>query len=178
MSLTRNGILLATAITGLTSTFAQNSMQLSSTSIVDGKIRQEHACRSNGGKDVSVQLSVKDIPSEAKYLTIVMDDPDAVPVAGKTWVHWNLFNVPVSGDLNIRAGVPPEGDKGRATGGSKGYEGMCPPNGIHTYRFAVFATKEKIEVGGFIGPTAMTIESFETKFAPSVVSKARILGKF
>ena len=178
MSCLRNAIIVTLALTGTHAIHAQNIMQLTSASIIEGKIIKEHACTSKGGKDVSVQLSVKDIPSDAKYLSIVMDDPDASKVVGKIWVHWNVFNVPVKGEINIPSGVPPEGDKGRTTGGWKGYKGMCPPNGMHTYRFAVFATKDKVDVGGFFGPTATTIEAFEKKFASSIVSKAQILGKF
>lgn len=161
-------------------TFAlgQTPMQLSSESIVDGNISKPHACGSHGGQDVSVQLTVTHVPSDAKYISVVMDDPDAIPVAGKTWVHWNIFNVPSAGELNIPAGTAPAGEFGRASGGSKGYEGMCPPNGTHIYRFAVFATKEKLDVGGFFGPTAMTIDYFESKFGASVLSKAQITGKF
>ena len=158
--------------------FSQDAMQLSSSSIVEGKILKEHACASHGGRDVSVQLSVKGIPADAKFLSIVMDDPDAVPVAGKTWVHWNLFNIAASGLANIDAGAAPAGDAGRASGGSKTYEGMCPPNGTHTYRFAVFATKEKVDVGGFFGPSAMTIDYFSSKFGALVVGKAQISGQF
>ncbi|EKD96657.1 MAG: hypothetical protein ACD_23C01351G0002 [uncultured bacterium] len=158
--------------------FSQTSMQLSSSSIVEGKILKPHACAGHGGSDVSVQLSVKSLPDDAKYVSIVMDDPDAIPVAGKNWVHWNLFNTPVSGSLDVAAGVAPVGDAGRASGGSKAYEGMCPPNGTHSYRFAVFATKDKVDVGGFFGPTAMTIEYFESKFGSSILGKAQISGKF
>lgn len=165
-------------ICAATSVMAQAQMQLSSSSIVDGKILKQHACGSHGGKDESVQLSISNLPAEAKFVSIVMDDPDAQPVAGKTWVHWNVFNMPVTDRLDIPANSTPAAEIGRASGGTKGYEGMCPPNGTHTYRFAVFATKEKVKADGFFGPTATTIESFESKYGSAIVSKAQISGKF
>ena len=178
MSFVRVIGLAAMSIFTLSPVFSQTPMLLSSSSIVDGKILKQHACTSQGGSNVSVQLSVKNLPADAKYLSIVMDDPDALPVAGKNWVHWNLFNTPINGKLDVAAGAAPSGDAGRASGGSKSYEGMCPPNGTHTYRFAVFATKDKVDVAGFFGPAAMTIEDFESKFSSSILGTAKINGKF
>jgi Raf kinase inhibitor-like YbhB/YbcL family protein len=156
-----------------------DQLSLASASIQDGKIERAHACRQQGGKDLSLQLSIKNIPKEAKFLAVVSDDPDAVRPAGRVWVHWNLFNIPKKSDeLEIAAGEKIDGDAGRTTGGYKGYEGMCPPDGVHTYRFAVFALGEKIELGGFFGPSAMTIDSFESKYKQLVLAKAVISGKF
>jgi Raf kinase inhibitor-like YbhB/YbcL family protein len=156
-----------------------SELSISSESIKDGKIEKIHACGRQGGRDMPLQLSIKGIPGEAKYLAIVSDDPDAVRPAGRVWVHWNIFNVPVKGDgLDIAAGEKLEGDLGRTSGNSKGYEGMCPPDGVHTYRFAVFALSGKIELGGFFGPNAMTIDAFEGKYKASIVRKGIITGKF
>jgi Raf kinase inhibitor-like YbhB/YbcL family protein len=169
-------IAIAATAFAVSGAIAQTPMQLSSTSIVNGKILQPHACGRHGGKDVSVQLSVKNIPANAKYVAILMDDPDA---PGGVWVHWNLFNVAVKGStLDIPAGSPPAGDIGMTSDKTAGYDGMCPPNGTHNYRFAVFAMKEKIEVGGFFGPSAMHIDYFGSKFSDSIITKAQITGKF
>ena len=51
--------------------------------IEEGKIAVVHACRKHGGKDLSPEITVTGIPSEAKFLTVIVDDPDAQPVAGK-----------------------------------------------------------------------------------------------
>lgn len=161
-----------------TASMAQTSMQLTSASIIDGNILKPHACGGHGGQDVSVQLSVKNIPQDAKYISIVVDDPDAMAVAGQVWVHWNLFNIPANGEMTIPAGSPPAGEAGRSSGSSLAYEGMCPPNGTHTYRFAVFATKGKVKSGGFFGPTPMNINYFESKFETDIVSKSVVAGKF
>jgi Raf kinase inhibitor-like YbhB/YbcL family protein len=119
-------------------------MELTSSSIVGGQIQKPHACRGKGGTDQPLQLTVRGLPADARYVTIVGDDPDAVKPAGKVWVHWNVFNVPAKGELAIAAGQQPAGDVGQTTGGARGYEGMCPPDGVHTYRFAAFATRDKL----------------------------------
>jgi Raf kinase inhibitor-like YbhB/YbcL family protein len=179
MKLFDKAILFAAAgMAALPAARGEESFTVTSSSIVDGRVQRIHACGSHGGKDNSVELSITGIPTDASFITVVVDDPDAIPVAGKNWVHWNLFNVPASGKLSIPAGAPPQGDPGRSSGGSKGYEGMCPPNGTHTYRFAVFATKTKLEVGGFFGPPAMTIDYFESKFSKEITARSIITGKF
>ena len=150
-------------------------MQVSSSSIVDGRIARPHACRAKGGADQPPQLSVRDLPAEARYLCIVGDDPDAVRPAGKVWVHWNVFNVPASGQLEIAAGEPLQGDVGLTTGHAKGYEGMCPPDGVHTYRFAVFACRDLLQVDT---RTPLTIDAFEAKFGAQVLARAMVSGQF
>lgn len=172
-------ILAATlAIGTLSAVHAQSALQLSSTSIVDGRIARQHACAMQGGQDQSLQLTVTQVPAEAHFLSIVVDDPDAVAVAGKIWVHWNLLNVTVTGDMAIATGAAPAGDVVRSTGGAKGYEGMCPPNGTHNYRIAAFATRDKLALGGFFGPSAMTIEDFERKYGAQVLAKGMLQGQF
>jgi Raf kinase inhibitor-like YbhB/YbcL family protein len=151
-------------------------MKVTSSSIVDGRIAKPCACRTQGGSDQTPQLTVDDIPSEAKYLCIVGDDPDAMKPAGKVWVHWNVFNVPVTGRFLADAGQKLTGDAGRTSGGaSGGYEGPCPPDGMHTYRFAVFATRDKLPVDT---QAEWTIDAFEAKFGPQVLDKAVLTGQF
>jgi hypothetical protein len=150
-------------------------MELSSSSIAAGRIQQQQACRAKGGSDQSPHLDIREIPSEGRYLALVADDPDAVKPAGQVWVHWNVFNVPASGNLDIAAGQQPSGVVGTTSGGGRGYEGMCPPDGVHTYRFAVFAFKDEVQVDA---RTAWTIDAFEQKYGAQAVAKAQISGKF
>ena len=63
-----------------------------------------------GGRDVSPQLSLTGIPEGTKSISIIMDDPDAIKPAKKIWVHWNVFNISVSGsDYILSAGEKPNG---------------------------------------------------------------------
>jgi len=171
-------VLLIPALLSMGVANSQGILEITSESVVDGRIQKIHACTSKGGKDQSVQLSILQIPPDAKFLSIIVDDPDAIPVAGKNWVHWNLFNIPAQERLDITVGKPPVGDPGRSSGGSKTYEGMCPPNGTHKYRFAAYVTAEKLDVGGFFGPTAMHMETFESKFKKSILGKGVLTGEF
>ena len=150
-------------------------MELFSSSIGGGKIQKPHACRGKGGTDQPLQLAIHGLPADAKFVSIVADDPDAVKPAGKVWVHWNIFNVPAHGDMTIAAGQQLSGDLGQTSGGARGYEGMCPPDGVHSYRFAVFASRDKLQVDT---RKPWTIDAFEAQYGSQVLAKAQISGKF
>ncbi len=163
----------------LSPAFAMEHISVSSESIVEGKINKVHACSRFGGRDLPIQLSAENIPAAAKFLALVADDPDAVRPAGRVWVHWNVFNISTSGTtFKIESGATLNGDLGRTSGNAKGYEGMCPPDGVHKYRFAVFGLTERIELGGFFGPSAMTIDQFESKYKGLIIGKGLIQGSF
>jgi len=123
-------------------------MRVTSSSIVGGRIQQPHASRSHGGTDQSPHLDIQEIPSEGRYIAIVCDDPDAMKPAGKVWVHWNVFNVPAAGrHMEIAAGERLSGEIGTTSSHAEGgYEGPAPPDGEHTYRFAVYALPDKVKI--------------------------------
>ena len=154
-------------------------MAISSSSFTGGMIAKVHACSKMGGKNQSPPVTITGLPDGSSHVAIIMDDPDAKSVAGKTWVHWNVFNIKAEGNnYNIDAGKKPNGLIGKKSGGS-GYGGMCPPNGKHTYRLAAFALKEEVKVkaSGW-GGKAYTIEKFEKDFKGSILGKAMITGDF
>ena len=157
--------------------FAQ--IEVRSSDVVDGKIVKESACRKKGGKDKSPQISITNIPSGTKSISIIMDDPDAIKPAGKIWVHWNVFNIPVDGNTFILdRGAKPAGIIGKGHSGS-GYKGMCPPDGKHEYRIAVYAQKEdvKAKATGF-SAVKYTLERFEKDFGPAIIQKSVLTGTF
>ena len=45
------------------------------------------------GEDVNPAFVIDAVPVGAKSLALIVDDPDA-PMG--TWVHWVVFNIPVS----------------------------------------------------------------------------------
>ncbi|MEC8654503.1 MAG: YbhB/YbcL family Raf kinase inhibitor-like protein, partial [Pseudomonadota bacterium] len=116
---------------------------------------------------------------DTKSITIIVDDPDAIKPAGKVWVHWNVFNIPVTtSDFSLDVGTKPAGTIGKGHGGS-GYKGMCPPDGEHTYRIAIYAQKEdvKAKATGF-SAVKYKLERFEKDFGSSIIEKSLIEGTF
>lgn len=95
--------------------------------------------------DISPPLLWSGVPSEAKSLVLIVDDPDAPdPKAPKmTWVHWVLYNLPPDSNglsEDISADDLPEGTlQGNNDWNRTGYGGPCPPIGRHRYFFKLYA---------------------------------------
>ena len=90
-----------------------------------------------------------------------------------------FFNIPVSGEsFSLPSGKKPKGTIGKGHSGS-GYSGMCPPDGKHTYRIAIYAQKEdvKAKTSGF-SAVKYTLERFEKDFSGSIIEKINVTGDF
>jgi Raf kinase inhibitor-like YbhB/YbcL family protein len=100
------------------------------------------------GENVNPELTIKDIPENAKSLVLIVDDPDAQRVAGYTWIHWIIFNIPVDHKRAIIKeksipGIPGENSYKRAE-----YGGPNPParTGIHHYHFKAYAIDKELDL--------------------------------
>lgn len=97
------------------------------------------------GKDMSPPLAWTGVPAEAKSLVLIVDDPDAPdPRAPKmTWVHWVLYDIPVSATAlpqGVSSIALPAGTReGVNDWRRKGYGGPNPPVGRHRYFFKLYA---------------------------------------
>lgn len=113
-------------------------MKISSTAFSSGgSIPTKYTC---DGSDINPPLTVSDIPEGAKSLALVVDDPDA---PGGTWVHWVVFNTPVTEEISEDS-VP--GTQGYNDFGRVDYGGPCPPSGTHRYFFKVYALDTKLNL--------------------------------
>jgi len=107
-----------------------------------GEIPARYTCK---GADVSPPLAWSGVPSLARSLVLIVDDPDAPdPAAPRmTWVHWLLYNIPpATGSLEegIAADKLPAGTlEGTNDFRKTGYGGPCPPIGRHRYFFKLYA---------------------------------------
>ncbi|MGH8245168.1 MAG: YbhB/YbcL family Raf kinase inhibitor-like protein, partial [Gammaproteobacteria bacterium] len=70
------------------------------------------------GDDVSPALTWSGVPADARSLVLIVDDPDAPdPAAPKmTWVHWVLYNLPVTSSGLPEAVTPKELPNGTLEG--------------------------------------------------------------
>jgi Raf kinase inhibitor-like YbhB/YbcL family protein len=97
------------------------------------------------GKDISPPLAWSGAPSGTKSFALIVDDPDAPdPAAPKmTWVHWVLYDIPVTAtDLPEAvqpAALPPGTREGVNDWKRTGYGGPCPPIGRHRYFHKLYA---------------------------------------
>ena len=108
----------------------------------DGAIPALYTCE---GRDVSPPLLWSGVPTGARSLALIVDDPDAPdPAAPKrVWVHWVLYNLPRDAngleEAVSSAGLPAGTREGRNDWGRTGYGGPCPPIGRHRYFHKLYA---------------------------------------
>ncbi len=140
----------------------------------NGAIPKAYTCE---GRDISPPLAWNGIPGAASSLVLIVDDPDAPdPRAPRmTWVHWVLYNLPVS-----VAGLPeavrllPAGAlEGVNDWQRTGYGGPCPPIGRHRYFHKLYALDVVLPDLG--RPTRKTLEQ---AMKGHVVAEARLVGTY
>jgi len=111
------------------------------------EIPKRYTCE---GNDYSPPLQWSGIPAGAQSLALIVDDPDAPdPKAPKrTWVHWVLYNLPLSSS-GLDEAVKPSHLPDTTLEGSNdwrrtGYGGPCPPIGRHRYFFKLYALDTRL----------------------------------
>jgi Raf kinase inhibitor-like YbhB/YbcL family protein len=137
---------------------SQNALTLESPVFAAGAtIPRLYTC---AGDDKSPPLSWSGIPSAARTIALIVDDPDA---PRGTWTHWVLYDV--SGKVtHLDEGVAksptlPDGARqGVNSFGRIGYNGPCPPRGApHHYHFRLFALDSALDLEP--GATAAQVEA-------------------
>ena len=142
-------------------------MKLTSAAFIhNAPIPFEYTC---DGSDISPSLSISDVPSNAKSLILIMDDPDA-PVG--TWDHWIVFNIPPS-TKQIAKGTEPNGVAGKNSWGKTGYGGPCPPSGTHRYFFKLYALDTELNL-----PEGTTKKDLERAMQGHIIAQAQLMGTY
>jgi Raf kinase inhibitor-like YbhB/YbcL family protein len=109
----------------------------SSAFISNGNIPIQFTCE---GKGVNPPITISDIPTAAKSLAIIVEDPDATKGTFDHWVVWNITPTSVIPENSV-PGI--EGKNGENT---VGYKGPCPPDGRHHYIFTVYALDKMLDL--------------------------------
>ena len=96
----------------------------------------------NGMPNLSIPLEIKNAPEGTNSFAILLDDPDAIPVAGFSWTHWLVANLsqPQLKEAATRLDSK-EFIEGTNSWGNVGYGGMAPPNAPHKYLVHIYALK-------------------------------------
>jgi Raf kinase inhibitor-like YbhB/YbcL family protein len=106
-----------------------------------GNIPKKFTC---DGSNTSPPLQITGVPSEARSLVLIVDDPDA---PSGLFTHWLIWNIPPQ-ISSISEGSAPKGVHGTNDFGKSDYKGPCPPPGTHRYSFKVFALDRELELRG------------------------------
>lgn len=136
-------------------------MKLTSTGLVNGKFELKYGKHGTqfdrfGMPTYSIPFRIEEAPENTVCFALVLEDKDAVPVSGFSWIHWLA--------ANFTKKEFPENDSIRATdyvqgtnswsgklGGSNRvaasfYGGMAPPDAPHLYELHVFALNQKLDL--------------------------------
>lgn len=139
-----------------------------------GAIPKRYTCE---GEDLSPPLEWVGVPAGTKSLALIVDDPDAPdPAAPKmTWVHWVLYNLPVSAaGLAEAVKVLPAGTlEGLSDWKRTGYNGPCPPIGRHRYFHKLYALDRVLPDLG--KPTKVQLEA---AMKGHVLAEAQLIGAY
>jgi len=122
------------------------------------------------GSNVSPPLSIGNVPSKAKSLVLIMDDPDAPK---GTFTHWVLFNIDPK-ISEIREGeVPVGGLQGTNSRNEARYTGPKPPYGEHRYFFKLYALDDRLDL-----PNGATRAEVEKSLQSHVIETAQTMGRY
>lgn len=110
------------------------------------------------GQDISPDLTLSELSSEAKTIAIIMDDLD-FPIG--TYNHWVIWNLPAQTEIPKAI---PSGEKVDSLGGAvQGigygkhcYRGPLPPSGTHRYKFNVYVLDTQLDLSSSSGKRALS----------------------
>ena len=104
------------------------------------------------------------VPSDAKTLAIIMDDPDAMKAVGKIWVHWLTYHG--LSDPNSKI-------EGKTDFGEIGYGGPAPPDGRHTYVFKLYDLDSDLDL-----EEGFSKQELEDAMKGHILAEAKLTGTF
>jgi Raf kinase inhibitor-like YbhB/YbcL family protein len=159
-----SAILLA-AITSFAAAGAR--MKITSSAFQQGaNIPSKFSC---DGPNTSPPLQISDVPSEAKSLVLIVDDPDA---PGGLFTHWAVWNISPQ-TSTIAEGSTPKGVQGTNDFGKSGYGGPCPPSGTHRYYFKIFALDRELDL-----PVGAKRSQLDAAIKGHVIAQGELMGRY
>ena len=115
-------------------------MTISSTAFQDGEpIPREYSRR---GDNHNPPLTFSEVPTEAKSLVLIVEDPDA---PNGTFTHWIVYDMSPATLQIPENGLPPTGRQATNDFGRQAYDGPQPPSGVHHYQFKLFALDQTLD---------------------------------
>jgi Raf kinase inhibitor-like YbhB/YbcL family protein len=156
---------IAVAIVSLAAGGAK--MKITSSAFQEGgNIPSKFTC---DGGDTSPPLQIAEVPSGAKSLALVVDDPDAPSGLFTHWIVWNIS--PQTGAVG--EGSAPKGAQGTNDFGKSGYGGPCPPSGTHRYYFKIFALDRELDL-----PPGTKRSQLDAAMKGHVVAQGKLMGRY
>lgn len=120
----------------------------------------------------SLPFQIDDAPIGTQSFAVILDDKDAIEVAGFVWIHWLIANLTVN---SVPSGVSTDETfvltQGLNSWHKPCYGGMAPPNKPHTYDLIVYALDTVLPLqNGF------TIEQLKYAMEGHILAQAQTQG--
>lgn len=153
-------------------------MEIASSAFKDqGKIPIQYVMPGAGGKNISIPLNWKNVPSGTKSFALSIVDPH--PVA-QNWVHWLVINIPKEAtsieEGASRKAMPPGAIELKNSFGEIGYGGPQPPKGTgdHPYVVTLHALNaEKLQLG-----VNTSLAAFQKTITGKLIESSTITGVY
>jgi Raf kinase inhibitor-like YbhB/YbcL family protein len=149
------------------STAKASSLTVTSSAFsANGAIPTEYTC---DGSETSPPLAWSGVPSGARSVAILVEDPDAPK---GTFMHWLVTDIPsATTSLDKGASLPDGAMAAKNDKGNTGYAGPCPPTGQHHYHFRVYALDKTL---GKITTRA----GFQSAIKGHVLAQGELVGTY
>lgn len=147
-------------------------MQITSPAFSEGgKIPSKFTCE---GENINPELLFSGVPSNAKSLVLIMDDPDVPEFVRKDrmYDHWVVFNIPPS-TTKISENSQPSGIPGKNTSGGLNYVGPCPPDREHRYFFKLYALDAELTL-----PKGASKRDVEKAMESHIIAETHLMGRY
>ena len=122
------------------------------------------------GDNESPPLTFADVPSNAKSLLLIVEDPDA---PRGTVTHWVVFDIDPKAHETSAGAVPSGGVQGKNVHNEPGYTGPRPPDKEHRYFFRLSALDTKLNLAAGSPRTDV-----ERAAQGHVLATAELMGRF
>lgn len=162
-------------------------MRITSSAIINGVIQDKYGKRGETFKNKygeikqefndgymptkSIPMKIENAPENTVSYCIFIEDKDAIPVCGFSWIHWAVANLTTNeikenesiSAVNFIQGV--NSWYGAVYGFDKkhaiGYGGMTPPDKKHKYHINVYALDTELELknGFFVNELFQAMDS-------------------
>jgi hypothetical protein len=123
--------------------------------------------------NISPPLKISGVPENTVSLALIMDDPDAMSVVGKVWVHWVLWNISPETKEIPEDSIPEGSIEGKTDFDEIGYGGPAPPNKEHTYIFKLYALDVILNL-----ESGSTKANVEESMKNHILTEVKLEGKY
>ena len=118
-------------------------MRVCSSAIKNGLIDDKYGKRGKNFKGdmptISLPFSITEEPEGTVSYAIVLEDEDAIPVVGDSWIHWMAANITQKNIPENFSQTAKNIVQGENSWGVNAYGGMTPPDAPHRYDLHVYA---------------------------------------